>query len=47
VDKVRSAGGKQVVAVYARRGVQLAQAVHVANSLAAAKAGSVRLLVEE
>jgi hypothetical protein len=47
VDKVRAAGGKQVVAVYARRGVLPAQAVHVANSLAAANAGAVRLLVEE
>jgi hypothetical protein len=44
---VRSAGGKQIVAVYARRGVQPAQAVHVANSIASAKAGAVRLLVEE
>jgi hypothetical protein len=47
VDKVRASGGKQVVVVYARRGVLPAQAVHVANSLAAAKAGSVRLCVEE
>jgi hypothetical protein len=47
VDKVRSAGGKQVVVVYARRGVQAAQAVQVANSLASAHAGAVRLLVEE
>jgi len=47
VDKVRMAGGKRTISVYARRGVQLAQAVHEANMLAAAKTGAVELLVEE
>ena len=48
-DKVRTfrGEGKPAIAVYARRGVQPAQAIHVANSLAASNAGAVRLLIEE
>ncbi len=48
-DKVRAAhvAGRPVVSVYARRGVRLGQAVHVANDLAKSKTFDVRLYVEE
>lgn len=48
-DKVRTfhGEGKPAIAVYARRPVQRAQAIHVANTLAASRSAEVRLYVEE